>query len=92
MTPTWSNYKHHNTTKLLIACTPNSAGTIISSLYVSSISDVELTHVSGQNLIPNLSRNEGVSVMADIGFTVWDQLNEVDVEQNTPLFLDGQKK
>ena len=69
MTPTWSNYKHHNTTKLLIACTPNSAGTIyISSLYVSSIPDVELTHVSG--LIPNLPRNEGVSVMADIGFTV----------------------
>ena len=69
MNSTWSNYKHHNTAKLLIAYTPNSAGTIyISSLYVSTISDIELTHVSG--LIPNLPRNEGVSAMADIGFTV----------------------
>ena len=69
MNSTWSNCKHHNTAKLLIACTPNSAGTIyITSLYVSSISDVELSHVSG--LIPNLPRNEGVSVMADIGFTI----------------------
>ena len=69
MTSTCSNYKHHNTAKLLITCTPNSVGTIyISSLYVSSISDVELTHVSG--LISNLPRNEGVSIMADIGFTI----------------------
>ena len=69
MNSTWNNYKHHNTAKFLITCTPNSAGTIyITSLYVSSISDEELTHMSG--LIPNLPRNEGVSGMADIGFTV----------------------
>ena len=42
---TWSNYKHHNTAKLLIACTPNGAISYISSLYVGSISYVELTHV-----------------------------------------------
>ena len=40
---TWSNYKHHNTAKLLIACTPNGAISYVSPLYVSAISDVELT-------------------------------------------------
>ena len=56
---TWSNYKHHNTStaKLLIACIPNGAISYILVLYVGSISDVELTHVSG--LIPKLPRNEG---------------------------------
>ena len=67
---TWSNYKHHNTTKLLIACTPNGAISYISSLYVGSISDVELTRVSG--LISRLPKNEGASVMADRGFTIHD--------------------
>ena len=41
---TWSNYKHHNT---LIGCTPNGAVSFVSPLYVGSISDVELTKVSG---------------------------------------------
>ena len=65
------------TAKLLIACTPNGAISYISSLYVGSISDVELTRVSG--LISKLPRNESASVMADRGFTIQDQLNEVGV-------------
>ena len=44
---TWSSYKHHNTAKFLIACTPNGCASYISPLYVGSISDVELTRVSG---------------------------------------------
>ena len=59
---TWSNYKHHNTATLLIACTPNGAISYISSLYVGSISNVVLTHVPG--LISKLPMNEGASVMA----------------------------
>ena len=43
----WSQYKHHNTTKFLVACTPNGAICYISPLYVGSISDVELTRTSG---------------------------------------------
>ena len=58
--------KHHNTAKLLNAGAPNGAISYISSLYVGSISDVQLTRVS--RLIPKLSRNDGVSVMADRGF------------------------
>ena len=44
---TWSNYKHHNTAKFLIAVTPNGCVSYVSPLYVGSISDVELTSVSG---------------------------------------------
>lgn len=31
---TWSNYKYHNTAKLLVACTPNGAICFASPLYV----------------------------------------------------------
>jgi len=40
---TWSQYKHHNTVKCLVACTPNGTICFISPVYVGSISDVELT-------------------------------------------------
>ena len=39
---TWSQYKHHNTTKFLVACTPNGGICFISPLYVGSISDIDL--------------------------------------------------
>ena len=42
-----TNYKHHNTGKVLVACTPNGAVNFIPDLYVGSISDVELTRVCG---------------------------------------------
>ena len=44
---TWSSYKHHNTAKFLIGCTPNGRISFISQLFVGSISDIELTRVSG---------------------------------------------
>lgn len=42
---TWSQYKHYNTSKFLVACTPNGAISYI-SLFVGSISDVEFTRES----------------------------------------------
>ena len=59
---TWSNYKHHNTAKFIVACTPNGAISFVSPLYVGSISDVELTRVSG--FIESWSGKTGVSIMA----------------------------
>ena len=64
----WSSYKHHNTAKFLIGCTPNGAVSYISQLYVGSISDVALIKVSGY--LDTLNNKGGVSVMADRGFTV----------------------
>lgn len=84
---TWSNYKHHNTAKFLVGCTPNGAIIFVSELYVGSISDVELTRVSG--LIQMLSGKSDICVMADRGFTIRDQLSAINVGLNIPPFLEG---
>ena len=87
---TWSNYKHHNTGKVLIGCTPNGAVSYVSELFVGSISDVELTKVSG--FLNTLDGKTGVSVMADRGFTVKDMLAEKGVELNIPPFMEGRQQ
>ena len=75
----WSNYKYHNTTKFLVACTPYGATCFISPLYLGSISDPELTKVSG--FLTKVSA--GVSIMADRGFTIKDLLSAVGAESAT---------
>ena len=87
---TWSNYKHHNTAKFLIGCTPNGAVSFVSSLYVGSISDVELTKKSG--LLQVLEGKHNISVMADRGFTIRDHLQAIGVELNIPPFMEGRKQ
>ena len=87
---TWSSYKHHNTAKFLIACTPNGCICFISPLYVGSISDVELTQVSG--FLQELEGKDGISVMADRGFTIKGLLKEINVELNIPPFLEGRQQ
>ena len=86
----WSNYKHHNTAKFLIGCTPNGAVSFISSLYVGSISDVELTKKSG--LLQVLEGKHNISVMADRGFTIRDHLQAIGVELKIPPFMEGRKQ
>lgn len=85
---TWSSYKHHNTAKFLVGDTPNGSINFISPLYVGSISDVQLTKESG--LIEQLAGKSNVSVMADHGFTICDQLKGIGVELNIPPFMEGQ--
>lgn len=63
---TWSSYKHHNTAKFLIACTPNGVISYTSPVYVGGISDVELTRVSG--FLKTLEGKNDISIMADRGF------------------------
>ena len=87
---TWSNYKHHNTGKFLIGCTPNGAISYVSQFYVGSISDVELTEVLG--FLQTLEGKGGVSVMVDRGFTVRDLLAEMGVNLNIPPFMEGRKQ
>ena len=62
----------------------------MSPLYVGGISDVELTRVSG--FLQTLKGKDGISIMADRGFTIKDQLKEVGVELNMPPFLDGRSQ
>lgn len=87
---TWSNYKHHNTAKFLIACTPNGAVSYISPLFVGSISDVELTRVCG--FLDKLEGKKGISIMADRGFTIKDQLDKLDISLNIPPFMEGRQQ
>ena len=84
---TWSAYKHHNTVKFLVACTPNGAMSFISPLYVGSISDVELTRVSGF-----LTKLEDKPLMADRGFTIRDMLSALNIELNIPPFMEGRQQ
>lgn len=82
---TWSQYKHHNMAKFLIGCTPNSAISYVSPVIVGSISDVELTRVSG--FLTKLEDNPGIAIMADRGFTIRDM--QLNIELNLPPFMEG---
>ena len=59
----------------------------MSPLFVGSISDVELTRHSG--FIEKIDGKEGISIMADCGFTIKDQLEAIGADLNTPPFLHG---
>ena len=87
---TWSSYKHHNTAKMLVGCTPNGAVSYVSQLYVGSVSDVELTKVSGY--LDTLDGKPGISVMADRGFTIRDLLATRNVKLNIPPFMEGRQQ
>ena len=86
---TWSNYKHHNTAKFF-----DTMHTEWSSLLhlttVCSISDVELTRVSG--FIQKLEGRGRISRMADQGLIIKDMLHKIGVDLNIPPFLEGQKQ
>lgn len=88
---TWSSYKHHNTAKFLIACTPNGCVSFISPLYVGSISNIELTRLSGfiSKLKLKLKDKPGMAVMADRGFTISEILKDARAELNIPPFMEG---
>jgi len=60
---TWSQYKHHNTAKFLVACTPNRSIFYVSPLYVGSTSDVELTRIYG--FLKKLEDKPVISIMTD---------------------------
>ena len=87
---TWSHYKHHNTAKFLIACTPNGCISYISALYVGSISDLELTNASG--FLTKLEDKPSISIMAVRGFNIKDMLQEINVGFNIPPFLNGKQQ
>ena len=87
---TWSQYKHHNTFKFLVACTPNGAICFVSPVYVGSISDVELTRCCG--LLDALKDKPGVAIMADKEFTIKDMLKELHIELNIPPFLHDKQQ
>ena len=65
-TSTWSDYKHHNTLKFLIAVAPNSAITFVSPAYPGRHSDTQITRSSG--FLDRLDEYD--EIMADRGFLI----------------------
>ena len=84
----YSQYKSHTTYKGLIGIAPNGAVTFVSSLYGGSISDKEITRVSG--IVPLLDEHD--SVMADRGFEIVDLLTPKKCTLNIPPFLQNREQ
>jgi hypothetical protein len=84
---TFSNYKHHNTFKFLIAITPTGGICFVSKAWGGRVSDRHLTeHCGFLDYI-----EEGDVVMADKGFTIGDLLAKKRAFLNIPPFLRAQQ-
>ncbi|XP_062617077.1 uncharacterized protein LOC134278804 [Saccostrea cucullata] len=89
---TWSAYKHKNTLKTMIGCTPRGAVSFISKAYGGSASDRQIIENSDL-LNPDLKMFEkGDSIMADRGIMVQDLFASQDVYVNTPTMLKGKSQ
>ena len=84
---TWSSYKHHNTLKLLVSCTPSGTITFVSELFTGNISDKQIVNRSGF-----LSQiKPGNNVMADRGFLIRDFLVLRGATLTVPPFAHGKQ-
>ena len=77
---TWSNYKHQNTLKILIACASNSTIVFVSKAYCGSTSDKALTNHCGylDMIEPH------TQLMADKGFNILAECNARSIELIIP--------
>ncbi|XP_052820235.1 uncharacterized protein LOC128246068 [Mya arenaria] len=81
---TWSDYKHHNTLKILVSCAPNSSIVYVSPAYLGRISDKALTLDCGYlDMVPF-----NKMVMADKGFNISNEC----AERNITLYVPPGKR
>ena len=85
---TWSNYKHHNTIKVLIGCTPQGSVSFVSEPWGGRVSDKRLTEASGllAHLLP------GDVVLADRGFDIDESVAMTGARLHIPAFTRGKKQ
>ena len=81
---TWSEYKHHNTWKVLVGITPNGQVSYLSDLWGGRVSDKQITRESG---VLDLL-DAGDNVMVDRGFDISNIVPD-RVTVNMPPFLAG---
>ncbi|XP_030838900.1 uncharacterized protein LOC105446234 [Strongylocentrotus purpuratus] len=67
---TWSDYKKHNTIKLLIGITPNGLISFLSDIWCGRVTDKHIVQESG---FLNLLENQD-TIMADRGFPITEEL------------------
>lgn len=85
---TWSNYKHHNTVKVLIGITPAGSISYISQAYGGRISDKALTENCG--VLEHLNTDD--VVLADPGFLIEELVGLHMAKVITPTFLKGKRQ
>lgn len=85
---TFSNYKHHNTIKVLIGITPQGTISFVSQAWGGRTSDKFLTENCGllQKLLP------GDMVMADRGFTISESVGLRQARLVIPAFTRGKSQ
>jgi len=85
---TYSNYKKHNTAKVLIGIAPTGSITFISQAWGGRVSDKVITQQSGF-----LKRiNPGDVVLADRGFNIHDELAIRGAKLEIPAFTRGKQQ
>ncbi|XP_065153661.1 uncharacterized protein [Paramisgurnus dabryanus] len=85
---TWSNYKHNNTVKYLIAITPAGAISFLSPGWGGRVSDKQITKESGfLELLEPMDE-----VLADRGFLIRDELAAIGATLRIPHFTKGKKQ
>ena len=85
---TWSNYKHNNTTKYLVAISPAGAVIFLSTGWGGRVSDKEITLQSG--FLDKISY--GDCVLADRGFLIENELNSRGSFLKIPKFTKGKEQ
>ncbi|KAK6175911.1 hypothetical protein SNE40_014287 [Patella caerulea] len=88
----YSDYKSCTTLKGLVGVDPRVSIVFASMLFSGSISDKEITHRSGfldtlKSLLQSGKLQEGDGVMADKGFTIEKEINNVRLCLNIPPFV-----
>ena len=83
---TWSDYKHHNTGKFLVAVAPNSAITFCSQVFNGRASDKSITKESG--FLNHLEPYD--MIQADKGFNIQDECAARHVHLHVPPGKRGQ--
>ncbi|XP_076073051.1 uncharacterized protein LOC143044775 [Mytilus galloprovincialis] len=87
---TWSSYKHRNTIKTMVGCTPRGAVSYVSDCYGGSVSDRQI--IENSHLLENEIFDSGDSIMADRGIMVQDLFANQNVFVNTPTMLKGKSQ
>ena len=82
---TYSNYKHHNTFKVLVGISPAGAVTFISDAWGGRASDKHITLCSD---LPDMLE-QGDVILADRGFTISEEMALYGVRVLTPAFTKG---